>query len=36
MKLQDFDFRIWNNTEKRYLNEIEVIGNIYNRGDKII
>ncbi|EPS9902325.1 YopX family protein [Campylobacter coli] len=24
MKLQDFDFRIWDNTEKRYLNEIEL------------
>ncbi|EAI2184906.1 YopX family protein [Campylobacter jejuni] len=24
MKLKDFDFRIWDNTEKRYLNEIEL------------
>ncbi|EAJ9289938.1 YopX family protein [Campylobacter coli] len=24
MKLSDFDFRIWDNTEKRYLNEIEL------------
>ncbi|EAL7920065.1 YopX family protein [Campylobacter coli] len=24
MKLQDFDFRVWDNTEKRYLNEIEL------------
>ncbi|EGT3482436.1 hypothetical protein JDX43_001691 [Campylobacter coli] len=24
MKLQDFDFRIWDNTEKRYINEIEL------------
>ncbi|EAJ4518706.1 hypothetical protein C9744_06340 [Campylobacter coli] len=24
MKLIDFDFRIWDNTEKRYLNEIEL------------
>ncbi|EIP8619333.1 hypothetical protein LT686_000278 [Campylobacter coli] len=24
MKLKDFDFRVWDNTEKRYLNEIEL------------
>ncbi|EEP2557870.1 hypothetical protein HBG97_001229 [Campylobacter coli] len=24
MKLKDFDFRIWDNTEKRYLNEIKL------------
>ncbi|EPD9947393.1 YopX family protein [Campylobacter coli] len=24
MKLSDFDFRVWDNTEKRYLNEIEL------------
>lgn len=24
MKPKDFDFRIWDNTEKRYLNEIEL------------
>ncbi|ELQ6721620.1 hypothetical protein QRK54_001722, partial [Campylobacter coli] len=24
MKLKDFDFRIWDNTEKRYLNKIEL------------
>ncbi|EAH8451923.1 hypothetical protein NU240_001407 [Campylobacter coli] len=24
MKLKDFDFRIWDNTEKKYLNEIEL------------
>ncbi|EDO7055547.1 hypothetical protein GIF26_08045 [Campylobacter coli] len=24
MKLKDFDFRIWDNIEKRYLNEIEL------------
>ncbi|EKN7420624.1 hypothetical protein PYO88_001304 [Campylobacter coli] len=24
MKLSDFDFRIWDNTEKRYLHEIEL------------
>ncbi|EIX7230830.1 hypothetical protein MK474_001288 [Campylobacter coli] len=24
MKLKDFDFRIWDNTEKRYINEIEL------------
>ncbi|WP_072238491.1 YopX family protein [Campylobacter coli] len=24
MKLKDFDFKIWDNTEKRYLNEIEL------------
>ncbi|ENT7339600.1 YopX family protein [Campylobacter coli] len=24
MKLKDFDFRIWDNTENRYLNEIEL------------
>ncbi|EAL3630683.1 YopX family protein [Campylobacter coli] len=24
MKLKDFDFRIWDNAEKRYLNEIEL------------
>ncbi|EFN2965794.1 hypothetical protein HKV70_001795 [Campylobacter coli] len=24
MKLQDFDFRVWDNTEKRYINEIEL------------
>ncbi|HGG0232377.1 TPA: YopX family protein [Campylobacter coli] len=24
MKLSEFDFRIWDNTEKRYLNEIEL------------
>lgn len=24
MKLKDFDFRVWDNTEKRYINEIEL------------
>ncbi|ELI0209635.1 hypothetical protein ABD477_001800 [Campylobacter coli] len=44
MKLKDFDFRIWDNTEKRYLNEIELhkydkspveAGTIFTETDRI-
>ncbi|KQH22722.1 hypothetical protein UD08_00190 [Campylobacter coli] len=44
MKLSDFDFRIWDNTEKRYLHEIELhkydkspveAGTTFNETDRI-